>query len=74
MSDYTFDSDKTLNVPKAGTSALPLVTAALLIEMTRMDDQVTSDEWVVIGRTLQKEFSGLESDRDADAARQAGVA
>lgn len=45
-----------------GASALPLATAALLIEMMRMDDQVTSDERTAIGRTLQKEF-GLASDQ-----------
>lgn len=43
-------------------SALPLATAALLIEMMRMDDQVTSDERMAIGQALQKEF-GLSAEQ-----------
>lgn len=44
------------NAQQIGGAALPLATAALLIEMMRMDDEITSVERTAISQTLQTEF------------------
>ena len=50
---------------------LRLATAALMIEMMRMDRDEHPDEWQVIGEVLQSRFD-LEADETAELIRLAG--